>query len=257
MPDELAGWYQRLPIFALVASRLAGAISYHPVLSAINVPARVRGLLVIGLAALVTPMVALPAGLPETLAQLVAALVGEALLGILLGLVLRTVFVSLQLAGRMISQEAGLAFGELVDPSMGTDETLIGVFYSQLCMAVFLILGGHRTLMQATLGTFQSIPLLSADWAVLSDANVLLDGLSAALETSVRIAAPVLLALLLTNLAMGFISRTVPQLNILTLGFAIKGLLAFAVMTAALPAAIDTFLGTLERAVGWLDGLGR
>lgn len=255
MPDQLADWMQHLPVFLLAVSRLGGIVAVLPVFGGTNVPGRVRALLAIGLAALVTPLMAEP-HMPQNLAGLAVALLAEAVLGALIGLVLQTVFVALQLAGQLIAQEAGLAFSEMVDPSLGMEETLVGVFYSQLCMAVFLVVGGHRELFRGALRTFQSIPLLSADWSRLSDATVVLDGLSAAIETGVRIAAPVLLALLITNVALGFISRTVPQLNILTLGFAVKGLLAFAVMTAALPMSIDVFLATLAKATHWIESLG-
>jgi flagellar biosynthetic protein FliR len=71
----------------------------------------------------------------------------------------------------------------------------------------------------------------------------------------VRVAAPVILTLFLVNAAMGFVSRTVPQLNILTIGFSLKGLVAFVLMAISLPAALEAFTDALETTVGWITEL--
>ena len=64
-----------------------------------------------------------------------------------------------------------------------------------------------------------------------------------------------MLAMFLVNLALGFVSRTMPQLNILAVGFSIKALIAFAVMAIALPAAAETFVDSVEEVYGWVHEL--
>jgi flagellar biosynthetic protein FliR len=252
---NLAAIMLRLPVFALVAGRLGGLIMFLPVLSGRALPVRVRAILVIGLAALVAPFVSLPADAPDNLASLALAIGSEFLLGVLIGLVLRAVFIGLEIAGQMIAQQAGLAFGRVADPTTGEDTSILSTFYVQIGVVVFLLLGGHRVLVGAALDTFRSLPLLTTTDAFLSGTDGLFDALALGAALAVRIAAPVILTLFLVNVAMGFVARTVPQINIITLGFSIKGPLAFLIMAVSLPIAVDAFGGALVDAIEWIGGL--
>lgn len=253
MPVEAWAVYLRLPVFALVAARLAGLIMFQPLIGGAVVPAQVRALLVIGLAALVAPFVAPHGPLPRDLYELIFALANELLLGILLGLVLRAVFVGLQLAGQLIAQESGLAFGEMVDPSTESSQSIIGGLYVQLGSLVFLLIGGHRVLVAATLDTFAAIPLLGDRGVFTQGLDMLLEAAVLGMHLAVRIAAPVVATLFLVNVALGFIGRTVPQLNILTVGFSIKGMAALLLMAVALPGGTDVLLEAFSQAVDWVD----
>jgi len=252
MPVGLLAWYLKLPVFALVASRLGGLVMFQPVIGGYAIPARVRALFVLGLAALVTPFVSAGPELPDRPTGLILASAEELLLGVLLGLVVRMCFLGLQLGGQLIAQESGLAFGRVADPSTGEDETLLSNLYLQLGAVVFLIIGGHRALLAVALDTFARIPLLSVGTGPGGHVELLFDALTLGGQIALRTAAPVVLTLFLVNAAMGFVSRTVPQLNILTVGFSIKGLVAFVLVAVSLPAAFDAFTGALETVVGWI-----
>lgn len=255
MPFELIGLYLKLPIFLLVASRLGGMIMFLPVFGGAVMPAQVRLLFVVGLAALVCPMVTMDAAVSWHPLGLVLALGREVLLGILMGQIVQMCFLGLQLGGQMIAQETGLAFGEVVDPSTEVEQSLIGSLYVQLGAVVFLIVGGHRALIGAALESFRRIPLLGDMQTAQSGVAVLLDAVTVSGEIAIRVAAPVLLTLFLINVAMGFVSRTVPQFNVLTIGFSVKGLVGFLIMAVALPAALSAFTEALDATVGWVGEL--
>ena len=137
MPSELLGAYLKLPVFLLVASRLGGLVMFQPVLSGYAVPTNVRVLLVIGLAALVTPFVGLSGAAPTKPLAIAFAMGSEILLGVLMGLVVRMCFLGLQLGGQVIAQESGLAFGRIADPSTGAEQSIISNLYVQLGAVVF------------------------------------------------------------------------------------------------------------------------
>lgn len=253
MPFELLAQYLKLPVFALVAARMAGLLMFQPILGALAVPAQLRLLLVLGMAALLTPLVPLPADAPDTLIGLAVAMVSEILLGGLVGLATAVCFLGLQMGGQMVAQESGLAFGEVADPTTDQEQSVIGVFYVQLAAVVYLVLGGHRALVGACMDTFITIPLLSDTQVVDSAAELLCCALTLSGHVAVRVAAPTLLALFLVNVALGFISRTMPQLNVLAIGFSIKALIAYLLIAVALPGASAAFIGSLERVFGWLS----
>lgn len=257
MPIELLTEYLRLPVFLLVAARLGGLLMFQPVLGAMAVPTNVRALLVLGLAALLTPLVGLPAAAPDTSVGIVIAMATELLLGAVIGLVGVACFLGLQWGGLLVAQESGLAFGQIVDPTSEEEETVVGVFYIQMAVVVYLLLGGHRALVTACLDTFRTIPLLGDTGAATHGAELLLKALSVGGEVALRVAAPALLALFLVNVALGFVSRTMPQLNVLAVGFSIKGMLAFLLMAVSLPAALDAFTAAVGNAYQWLQTLIR
>jgi flagellar biosynthetic protein FliR len=255
MPFELLAQYLKLPVFALVAARLGGLIMFQPVLGSLAVPTNVRVGLVLGLAALLTPVVSLPATAPATPGGIVLAMAGEVLLGALIGAVSVACFIGLQMGGLLIAQESGIAFGQIVDPNTEEQETVIGMFYLQLAMVVFLIVGGHRAIVAACLETFRTIPLLDGGFSARLGSDLLLQALTLGGQVALRVAAPTMLAMFLVNLAMGFISRTMPQFNILSFGFSVKSMLAFLLMAVSLPSAANALVGALEHACRWLNTL--
>jgi flagellar biosynthetic protein FliR len=255
MPVELITTYLKLPVFLLVASRLGGLIMFQPVIGGYAIPSRIRALLVLGLAALATPFVHLHSAAPTQPVGIMLAIGNELLLGVLMGLVVRMGFLGLQLGGQLIAQEAGLAFGRVADPSTGAQQSTLSNLYLQLGAVVFLIVGGHRVLLSVALDTFDAIPLLGDQGTFADGLGLLLDALALGCEVAVRVAAPVVLTLFLVTAATGFISRTVPQLNILTIGFSVKGLVAFVLMAVSLPAALEAFTDALETTVDWIHAL--
>jgi flagellar biosynthetic protein FliR len=115
-------------------------------------------------------------------------------------------------------------------------------------LAVFVCIGGHRMVMAGLLDTFETIPPGSAGvpTSIASTFTLLLDQ---SFALAVRAAAPVVTALLLSTLVMGLISRTLPQLNILAVGFGMNSMLAFGVIALSLGAAVWVFQEELEPAL--------
>ncbi len=255
MPFELFATYMKLPVFVLVASRLGGLIMFQPIIGGYAIPPNIRVLLVIGLAAMVTPFVQLGGAIPTQPLGIVFAMGSEVLLGALMGLVVRTCFLGLQMGGQVIAQESGLAFGRIADPTTGVEQSIISNLYLQLGAVIFLIVGGHRVVVAIALDTFKTIPLLGDSDTFIHGTDLLLDALTLGGEIAIRVAAPVILTLFLVNAAMGFISRTVPHFNILTIGFSIKGLVGFMLMAISLPSALEAFMDALEITVGWIATL--
>jgi flagellar biosynthesis protein FliR len=252
MPYELVAQYLKLPLFLLVVARLAGMVAFQPILAAVSVPAPVRLLLVLALAALVTPFVSFPGRLPDTVLGLTIAMVGELALGVLIGMVVAITLAGVQLGAELIAQESGLAYGQMVDPTTNQSVTVLSTFYTQLAAVMYLVVGGHRILLAACLDTFQAVPLLGSAPTMAAGTEMLLQTLVVATSLAIRVAAPAMLTLFLVNAALGFISRTVPQLDIATLGFSMKSLIAFVVMAVALPSAMVAFTDALDLSFDWL-----
>ncbi|TWT44304.1 flagellar biosynthesis protein FliR [Phycisphaerae bacterium RAS1] len=251
MPFDLVNLYTQLPLFALVASRLAGLILFQPILTSLAVPPNLRVLLVLGLAAMTTPFVSLPAPAPDSPLAFLVAMGGELLLGAALGLASLVCFVGLQMGGLLIAQESGSAFGAIADPSTNEEMSELSVFYAQMGAVVFLITGGHRVVLSICLDSLTALPLLADVNSLQRGAEVALNAATVGLELAVRVAAPTVLTLFLVNIAMGFISKALPQLNVLSVGFSMKSLIGFALIAASLPSAMTAFTEGLETTLDW------
>lgn len=255
MPFELLAWYTHLPTFALVASRLGGLIMFQPMLGALSIPSRFRAMLILGLAAVVTPIVTLNHDAPTDPWLVALACAQEFALGILLGLAVRLCFLGLQIGGTLIAQEAGLAYGQTIDPTTDYEQDFLSVFYVQLASVIFLIVGGHRVLVTSALDTFKAIPLLGAATDLEAATELLMNSLAVGAELGLRIAAPVVLTMLLVNTVLGFLSRSMPQMNLMTIGFSLKTLVTLCLLAVAIPTGMDAFLDSLEEVTDWIGDL--
>jgi flagellar biosynthetic protein FliR len=216
-----------------------------------SVPVRLRlGLsIVMGLAA--AGRLADMATPPDHWVALVGALAVEVAIGAAIGYLARLVFVGVELAAMHIGQQMGLALAEVFDPSKEEVTGAINQLLQMTALVGFLAIGGHRTLIRALLGTFELLPPgfglegLPSCGAVMQSATAML---AMSFVLALKIAAPVLAAILIATAAAGLLQKTMPQLNILTVGLPVRAMLGLAVLAASL--AILTPL--LESAVGIL-----
>jgi flagellar biosynthesis protein FliR len=158
----------------------------------------------------------------------------EVLVGIAFALVLAALFAALSTAGSLADTLIGFSFGSLVDPVSGNSSSLLSNLYSMLGIAVFVAIGGDAWVIEGLARTYDAVPLLaypsipSATQAVqVAFANVLPDAL--------MVAAPVLLAIVLSDCALGVVARVVPSLNVFQVGFSAKIAIGLTVMAASLP----------------------
>jgi flagellar biosynthesis protein FliR len=238
-----------LILFLLVLARVGGLTMTAPIYGTHDVPTQVRVLLAVALALLIAPLEWHAAAVPFGNWVHLAALLGvEAAIGACLGLGVLVLIHAMTLAGELVAQAGGLGIAEMFDPM--TDENLS--HFSRLmflsAVAVFLCIGGHRMVMAGLLDTFQTIPPGGGQFsASLADGFTTLVSMSFSL--GVRVAAPVVTALLLATLILGLVGRTLPQLNIFALGFGLNSMLAFAALALTLGAAAWAFQDQIEPAM--------
>ncbi|NIP85146.1 MAG: hypothetical protein GTO03_06140 [Planctomycetales bacterium] len=207
-------------LLALVVARVAPLVMLAPIFGARSLPLPLSGLLAIVLSLLIAPLqVAGGVVPPPQTGPLLLALASETLTGLSLALAVLVVFQAAELAGRLIAGSSGLVFSD------GAADQPAGPAPAQLltlvALAVFVTTGGHRLVMAALLDSFQALPpgsgLLPAD---LTDTATQL--LAAAFALAVRAAAPVIVAVLVANLAVGVLQRSVPQVNSLVVGLGLN-----------------------------------
>ncbi|HID23633.1 MAG TPA: type III secretion protein, partial [Planctomycetaceae bacterium] len=177
-----------------------------------------------------------PPQIPATLLQYARQIACEFALGFVLGLGVLTIFSGLQLAGQIIDQQTGLVLGEIFNPGLELEGSLSGQFLYLFGVAAFLVatpLNGHLMVVSALLETFQTVPVGDAI-VLLSTADLVRNVVHQSFVLAIQVAAPVLATMSLIALAMGFLGHTVPQINILVVGFAVRAMLSLLVLAASM-----------------------
>ena len=243
---DLTHLLPHLPAWLMVVFRLSGMFLLTPVLGSSSVPMQVKALLVIGLSCCVYPALLMdpaavaalaPAMLGQlTLWELGPTLATELLLGYVIGYCVMLPLAGMQTAGFIIGQQMGLGMGGVFNPELEGEAGATGQFLFLLGLLSFLIVGGHHAVFAVLVGSFGHVPLggLSATMhfppaAIL---DMVLGLLAVMMELAVRIAAPLMCLLFLESVAMGFLARTVPQMNVLSIGFALRILISSVVLIA-------------------------
>ncbi len=228
-------------VFTLVLARVSGVIMTVPIFGSRQVPIPARALLTVAMALLITPtQIGALRQRPQTIVDYALAGTGELLIGVVLGLGVVILLAGVQLAGQLISQLSGMALADVFQPGLDTSMPVISQLLVQVALAVFVLAGGHRLVMAGLLDTFGSVPLgvgLTGGSVVAG----LLALLAESFELGVRAAAPAVTALLLATLLMGLVSRTMPQINILVVGFGANVMVTLAVVLFSLAAVAWTF----------------
>jgi flagellar biosynthetic protein FliR len=229
-------------------TRILGLIAAAPVLGNSAVPNSSKILLAVMLATVIGPTVpALPAADPLSLAGLLI-LAQELLVGLGMGLSMRIVFAAIEMAGEISSLTMGLGFATFFDPQSHGRSSAVGQLLALLTSMAFLAANVHLVLLAALAESFVSLPVSAAP---LSGAGFkhLADWGGKIFASGVQISLPIVAALLLTNVALGILTRAAPQLNLFGIGFPITLGVGMLVIATTMP----YMEGPLERL--FLEGI--
>ena len=224
--------------FFLILIRTSGMLVSAPLLSHKGIPAWTKVGFAGFFALVLTPLQQQNMAEPPTqLAQVIDAVGREVLFGLALGLAMNMVFIGLQLASRIIGVQMGFSLGAVMDPITGVEFGTFDQFYTLLVTLVFFTINGHYIVIQTLAETLKGVPLgtFNPFNVQLAAITPLIAGLTL---TAVRIAMPVMAALFLTDLGLGMVSRTVPQMQIMVVGAPVKIFVGVLVLAAALPATM-------------------
>ena len=252
-PSEILAQFseQQVAGFLLVLGRISPLFLVAPLFSNRLIPARARVIVAVALAVGIWP-IASHAGTDHHISLDVLTYSGlmlkEILVGVVFSLILACLFAALSSAGSLLDTIIGFSFGALVDPISGNNSTLISNLYAMLAVLVFVVIGGDSWVIQGLARTYEAVPLLESPDIGSATQGVQV-AFSAILPAAVMVAAPVLLAIILTDVALGILSKIVPSLNVFSIGFSAKIAIGLTVMSASLPFVSGWFADQLQQSV--------
>ena len=244
--------------FALLLVRCTGFFLTGPIFAQQRVPPLVKILLGLSVTIAlygVAPVTALPA---RGLGAFLFCVAGDTFLGMLLGFAAALPFAGIHLAGSLTGVQMGFGIVQSWDPSTEGQEDLIARIYGLLSVLLFLLLNGHHLLLRALGLSLKALPLGGVVLtASLAHQVVALAG--SVFVVALAIGGPLLAVLFLVDAAMGFVARTVPQMNIFIVGFPVKigvGLLGIVLTAPFFARTVDRLMCGMERdLLGLLAGM--
>lgn len=234
------GFTHQLVAILFLSLRIAPAFAYGQPFTLIRVPMLVRLLLSIGLAmGLVGTVPAAAASIDLRAGPLIQYAASELMLGMLLALALQLAFAAILTAGRVIDIQSGYGLAILVDPATRTQMPLIGTVLAYLGGVLFFASEGPRQLLAILALSIERVPIGSAS---LVDPAPIVAYLSALFLLALGLVGVVMLVLFVLDIAVAYMSRTLPQMNVLLFGFQVKAIAAIAVLPVAVALSASIYL---------------
>jgi flagellar biosynthetic protein FliR len=242
-------WTSFLSAMTLVLVRVSGMVAFAPFFSSTALPLRAKAVFVGAVAFLLAPLVAT---LPSAQASIgFSALLGELAVGLVDGLTLALLNEMLLFAGQIIGLQFSFSLVNLLDPNSAIQTPLMGDLFQLLGTLVVLGAGLNRILLASMVRSFRVVPLGSYAMAPLTALGIV-RAASGVFLAAVELAAPVLAATMLVEIAVALLGKLSPQLPVMNLTVPLKTLTGFALLTGSLalwPRFIEArFAGLLDLA---------
>lgn len=244
------------PGWLLVLIRIAGIFLFAPVLGSKAVLVRVKVMLAVGLAACVYPVLIGSNGpnrdilLPvweagQSLWTLAAMVAGELLVGAAIGFGASLPMIGVQMGAQVADQQMGLGLAGVLNPELDEQMGIISELYFTLAATLFVILGGHRVMLSVLIGSFAHVPIgaMAVDAPLL---ELLVGILAVVVELAMRVSGPLLCLVMLETVTMGLVARTVPQINIFSIGLPMRILLCLGFLLAASGVVVRVYATALS-----------
>ena len=242
----------------LATVRVVVLVTVAPLFAHLAVPIRVRSAMALVIALVLTPTLPAPAlAQPVQLASLGLAVLGEVAVGAALGFATRLVFDAIGFFGGLYATQCGLGAASVIDPSSGASSTAPSMLLEAIAMLIYLGIDGHHALLRAAAASFEVLPPGGGGPGPESMLAIATLG-SQVFSIGAALAAPVTVAMLVANLALGVLGRALPEMNLMMVQIPAHVMLGFALLLAGATPLGRTLVTTLatysERAIAAVLG---
>lgn len=236
-----------LLLFFMVLMRMSAFVVSWPVFGSESIGTQVKILFALSLAMVVFPTLHFSVEQMEAVKQnLILLAIREAAIGLSIGYLARFFFFAFRISGEMVSQAMGLGAAQMFNPALGGQSSSLEQLYVGLSSLFYLAVNGHHYLIKGLVDTFQWVQVAQLTFNT-SQFVGLGQMTQEVVELGLKLSAPVVISILVVNLVLGVVGKTVPQLNVLVTSFPINILVGFGLIIITLPMLMDNmgeFLNT-------------
>jgi flagellar biosynthetic protein FliR len=163
-------------------------------------------------------------------------------IGLALGMSIRALVAAAELAGQLAGFQMGLSYAAIVDPQSGVRNNLLSALYANIAIITFLLMNGHHAFLRALRDSYESLPMgVGHIGNSLPGAVMMLLGL--VFSFGLRLAAPLVLVLVITEIALALVARSAPALNLMAVGAPIRIIIGLVLLGFVAPAAVGVLSG--------------
>ncbi len=225
--------------FFLLFIRWSALIAFLPVFNFQTIPNTIKAAFVFWFTIVTFPLVPLITFEP-TLNNIVLSIINEITFGFFTGIALQVIFMILQFAGQLISFVMGLTMATIVDPNSGIQTPVISQFFNLLAVVIFLAADGHYLMLEVIAKSLHSMPF-GDFFDIKSMGEYLMNEMNRFFILGFSLAFPILAVSFLSDIIFGMIMKSMPQFNLLVIGFPIKIALSFMIIIAILSSMMFMF----------------
>jgi len=169
--------------------------------------------------------------------------ISEVITGLMLGYITKFCFFSAQMAGQLMDFQIGFSMMSMFDPISNENVTLLGTLLYRVSLVMFFVVDGHHMLIRAVIDSFNNVEI--GKFILSQQTSMMIVRIFIEFFTlGLKIAIPIILIVIITDLSIGLVSRTVPQLNVMILGMPIKILIGLSCFSLVLPAVITLIINS-------------
>ena len=241
---------EHVEAFILIFLRVGAIIFTIPVISDTSVPLRIKAAMTILISLIIFPLVLpkIPEPANYQVLILMYRMAGEVMIGVIIGFSARFVFAGIQMAGEMIGFQMGLSMANVIDPMTNQQVSTIAELQYLMAMLVFLIVDAHHIFFSAIIQSYSILNPLTFHFSGQL-MQMIFDFSTEMFVIAVKLGAPLMAVMLFTNVGLGIIARTVPQMNIFIVGFPLQigiGLIFLGLTAPLLVKMTQTLFAGLE-----------
>ncbi len=224
--------FNKYELFLLVLIRTSGIFLISPFFSSQNIPNTMKVGFSLILSGLIT--VTLDIDMDYTRITFVALIMKELMVGFIIGFISYAFFTTFYVMGQIIDMKIGFGMINVVDPQHRVQVPLMGNFYYILAFLLLLSFNGHYMIINALVDSYEFIPI--GKFIIKEEsAFMILDVLAWSFETGFKLSAPIVIIIFLTDLLLGILSRTIPQMNVFVVGMPLKILIGLIIISVSIP----------------------
>ncbi len=235
-------------LFALVLLRISAFLVSAAFFSSPLIQMPMKLLLCLALAMVLFPVIPIPSSADSLILsnEIVLLVLREVIVGLTLGFLTRFFFMVVTMAGELITTSIGLGAAQMFNPMMGSNGSAMEQFMGLIGTLVFLAVDGHHLVISGLAESFHLIPVTGMTLKHQVFQELALMG-QTLLFITVKIAAPIMVSILLANMAMGILGRAVPQINVLVTSMPVTLMLGFGVLLVCLPLMVTEMNFVLDQ----------
>jgi len=228
---QLDAW---MAAFLFPLARILAFLSSAPVIGGKQIPTRIKIGAGVVLTIVMAPVLNIEPGIQPGSPVGLLILVEQIMAGVAMGFALRMVFAAVEMAGELAGLQVGLGFASFYDPQHASFTPVIAQFLGMIASLAFLAMDGHLYMLAALAESFQAFPISTTPPSIHAWHTLVLWG-GSLFAFALQLSMPLLAAMLMTNLAIGILTRSAPQLNLMSVGFPLTLGVGFVVLLLSMP----------------------